>query len=157
MYNTKFEDSAVNCFWVVLITDIHIYRHTHRHTDQTLKMWFSASGDLKTCKSIKISTSKIWPKKKYFLYLKVRESKKSTYHYCLKNEKKGLIGTSKKVLVWENILNYDHFRRLWLSPFALFNPKRINEPFFLKIVDFREDYISIVMAGGFLALYWQDS
>ena len=55
---------AVICFWAVLITDTH--RHTHIHTDQTLKMWFSDSGDLKTCKSIKISISKIWPKNNTF-------------------------------------------------------------------------------------------
>ena len=58
MLNTKFDVSAVIYFWFMLITD--------KHTDQTLKMWFLDSGDLKTCESIKISTSKIWSKNNTF-------------------------------------------------------------------------------------------
>ena len=50
--------------------------HTHRHTDQTLKMWFLDSGVLKTCKSMKISISKIWPKNNAFSTITwIRESK----------------------------------------------------------------------------------
>ena len=42
-----------------------------------LKMWFSDSVDLITCKSIKISISKIWPKNNTFSIITwVRESKK---------------------------------------------------------------------------------
>ena len=33
MYNTKFEDSAVICFWVILITDTHTDTQTDTHTD----------------------------------------------------------------------------------------------------------------------------
>ena len=38
----------------MLITD------TYTHRDQLLKIWFSDSGDLKVCKSIKISIVKFW-------------------------------------------------------------------------------------------------
>ena len=53
-------------------TETHI--HTHIHIDHLLKMCFSYSGDLKTCNSIKISALK---QQQYFLYLLVRECKKT--------------------------------------------------------------------------------
>ena len=60
MQNAKFEDFAEICFWVMLITE----RHTHTHTkkkNQLLKTWFLDSFNLETCKSVKISSSKICP------------------------------------------------------------------------------------------------
>ena len=60
-----------------LIIDTH-------HTDQPLKVWFSYSGDIETCQSIKISISEIWPKKQYlFYYTFVRESNSTEKHYKL--------------------------------------------------------------------------
>ena len=44
----------------------HIDTHTDIHTDHLLKMLFSDSGDLKTCKSIKISILKISPQNNTF-------------------------------------------------------------------------------------------
>ena len=43
-----------------------LIRHIHLHTNQTLKIWFLDSGDIKMCKSIKISISKIWPRNNTF-------------------------------------------------------------------------------------------
>ena len=63
----------------MLITDAHTYRHTHIHTDQTLKMWFLDSGLLITSKSIKISISKIWPKNNTFSTYRLEKVKKKKY------------------------------------------------------------------------------
>ena len=53
---------------------------THIHSDQMLKRWFSDSGNLETCKSIKISISKIWPKSNIFSTITwLRESKKYNF------------------------------------------------------------------------------
>ena len=43
-------------------TDTHTGTQTHIHTDQTLKMRFSDSGDFKTCKSTKSPFRKFVPK-----------------------------------------------------------------------------------------------
>ena len=60
-YDTKVKCKIWNffckLFWIYAVK-INILRER----EQLLKMGFSNSGDLKTCKSIKISTSKIWPK-----------------------------------------------------------------------------------------------
>ena len=53
----------------MLIIDTHI--HSQKHTNQPLKLWLSNSGDLETCKSIKIYISKI------FYHTCVRESNKN--------------------------------------------------------------------------------
>ena len=66
---------------LMLITDAR----THAESDQSLKMWFSDSRDLKICKTIKISISKIWPKKQFFLYLLwLRESRNNSFMHSRK-------------------------------------------------------------------------
>ena len=62
MLNTKFDVSAVICFWVMLITDTHVDIQTHIQTDQRVKMWFSDSGDLKYVNPSKSSFWKLDPK-----------------------------------------------------------------------------------------------
>ena len=61
-----------NLLSVMLITD----SQTHMHTEQSFKMGFLVSGGLKTCKSIKILISKIWPQNYTFSTICLRESKK---------------------------------------------------------------------------------
>ena len=69
MYDTNVE-YTIWCFCCSLLLSYADNRHTDTqiciHTDQTLKMLFSDTGDLKTCKSVKISISKIRPKNNTF-------------------------------------------------------------------------------------------
>ena len=67
--NTKFDVSAVICFWVMLITDTQTHTQTKRQ-----KCDFRIQGVFKTCKSNKISISKIWPKNSTFSTYRLRES-----------------------------------------------------------------------------------
>ena len=85
MQNENFKESAAICFWIVVIKIPHI------RTDQPLKMGFSDSGDLKTCKSIKNLHFEKLTQKQYFLYFRVREVK--TKRKC-----------PKQVLLFLNVL-----------------------------------------------------
>ena len=59
-------DYQIWCFWCNLFLSCADNRQTHAHTHKSLKILFSDSGNLKTCKFIKISTSKICPKNNTF-------------------------------------------------------------------------------------------
>ena len=73
------------------------YIQTHIHIDQTLKMRFSDSGDLITCKPFKISISKIWPQNNIFSTITwVRESKNANIVWSL-------------YFCWEKIRDWNYF------------------------------------------------
>ena len=55
MYNTKFRVSTFSLSLFFFFFMLKTGTHTCRHTDQPLKMQYSDSRDLKTCKSVKIS------------------------------------------------------------------------------------------------------
>ena len=69
VYGTNVE-YQIWCFCCKLFLSYADNRHTDTntriHTDHLLKMWFSYSGDLKTCNSINIFISKIWPQNSTF-------------------------------------------------------------------------------------------
>ena len=44
-----------------------IETYTYR-PNRPLKLWFSDSGNLKACKSVKTSILKVWPEKQFFFY-----------------------------------------------------------------------------------------
>ena len=82
--------------WSLCYNLILSYAHNrHRHTDQTLEMWFSDSGELKTCKvnqnlNVEILTSKsisftIHGEEKELMLTNATHSKKYHFSYCRKN------------------------------------------------------------------------
>ena len=67
----------------------HTRTHTHIHRDQTLKLWFSDSGELIKCKSIKISISEMWHQKKTFSTIaRIWESKNAEENLLTLHEEK---------------------------------------------------------------------
>ena len=82
VYDTNVE-YQIWVFCCNLFLSYAINRHTHIHTDQTLKMQFLYSEDLIMCKSMKTYNSKIWLKNNTFSTIpSVRESKKTTSLIC---------------------------------------------------------------------------
>ena len=97
--NIEFCVSTLTCFLVLVIKGTQTQAQSHIHTEQTLKMWFSDLGDIITCKSTKISISKIWTKAYIFPTITwVRESNKWMWQlFCIFNAKRILITNSSQL------------------------------------------------------------
>ena len=98
-------------------------------------MQFSDSEDLKTCKSIEISISKMWPKNYFLNHIWVRESKKERVYrrvyyfslWCIMNSKNMVFIHNIHFPIWDRI----SLKKLWLFcptivPFSSSANKRFN-------------------------------
>ena len=128
IYDTNVE-CQIWCFCYNLFLSYTDNRHTH--TDQRLKMWFSDSEGLVTCKSIKIFLSKIRAKNNAFSTITwVRESNKLTKKQIWEHENVQLISN---IDAWIFL----HFKPLYI----LFNKNFCHE--YLLIVRTLDNVLSI--------------